>query len=155
MFVNTRQRFSLALAAVLAALVLALAGCGGTATAPQTDEQAPAAEGSAVADDARISVAVTVDGSAAEGDVIETTVDLPEGATAFDALMMAGVEVESQDSDYGIYVSSVNGLAAGDNGEYSGWLYAVNGEDGMVAADECLLADGDEVRWYYITEFSE
>lgn len=140
--------------AIMLALVLALAGCGGTATAPQTDEQTTA-EGSAEAQDAHISVAVIVDGSAADGDVIEATVDLPEGANAFDALMMAGVEVESQDSDYGIYVSSVNGLAAGANGEYSGWLYAVNGEDGMVAADECLLADGDEVRWYYITEFSE
>ena len=53
------------------------------------------------------------------------------------------------ESSYGSYVSAVEGLAAGDHGDMSGWMYEVNGAEAQVAASAYVLSKGDSVRWYY------
>lgn len=99
-----------------------------------------------------LSVEVTVDSSAADGSVsFSGTVELPAGANAFDALVATGLDIQSSDSQYGVYVEAVDGLEAGAFGEMSGWLYDVNDEVAMVAADAYELADGDSVTWTYST----
>ena len=99
-----------------------------------------------------LSVEVTVDSSAADGSVsFSGTVELPAGANAFDALVATGLDIQSSDSQYGAYVEAVDGLEAGAFGEMSGWLYDVNDEVAMVAADAYELVDGDSVAWTYST----
>lgn len=142
------------LAACTAALALALtvAACGGV----------PAAGGSgdAGADDAQeqqatVSVSVTIDATAAEGESTTADVDVPEGSTVYDALVATGADVNASDSEYGLYVAGINGLAQLDHGPMSGWLFTVNGEQVNEACSELEVADGDAVTWTYVTEFTE
>lgn len=68
-------------------------------------------------------------------------------ATAYDALVATGVQVGGSPS----YVTSIGDIGEGKIGASSGWMYEVNGETPMVAANEYILQDGDLVRWYYGT----
>ena len=76
-------------------------------------------------------VYVEIDPSAAADKVsgdIDTTkfgpaeVFIVTGGTAYDALLATGAEVDGEPS----YITSINGLAAGDAGPTSGWMYSVN-----------------------------
>ena len=146
---NLSRRTLLArLAGGLAAFALALtvAACGG---APAADQ------GAAAPDEPQIAVTVEIDATAGEGELTTHDVELAEGATAYDALVAAADDVNASDSDYGMYVAGINGLAAGDFGDMSGWMFEVNGEMAEVGCSEYQLADGDVVTWVYVTEFTE
>lgn len=56
---------------------------------------------------------------------------------------------EASESDYGLFIESVNGLAANydENGSY--WAIYVNGEYGMYGADSQPVADGDSFSLVY------
>lgn len=56
---------------------------------------------------------------------------------------------EGSDGEYGLYISSVNGLAAvyEDNGAY--WALYVNGEYGQYGADQQPVNDGETYRFAY------
>lgn len=143
--------------AASAVLVLALAVGGCTQTvAPATGSDAGSAAvqaGSAAqsADDAQITVQVTVDSSAADGSVsFDGTVELAEDATVLDALKATGLAVDVQDSEYGAFVNAIDGLATGAFGDASGWGYDINGEMVMDSADVATVADGDVVAWTYL-----
>jgi len=70
--------------------------------------------------------------------------------TVFDLLVAAAAvcdfEYIADDSPYGIYVSSIDGLAAEG---MNGWQYWVNWQPGNVGVTEYQLADGDQVIWGY------
>lgn len=140
------------LVAGVAALALALVvtACG---AAPATDTGTGEGSGETAEQQATIAVTVEIDGSAGEVEPVTTEVDVPEGATAYDALVATGADVNASDSEYGMYVAGINGLASGDFGETSGWLYSVNGEEAQVACSEYTLAAGDVVTWTYVTTF--
>ena len=87
-----------------------------------------------------------------DGIVYEGTVVLENGATVMDTLAASGVAFDSQDSSFGAYVTGIGGLASGEVGEMSGWLFSVNGKDAEVSADALVLSDGDKVEWNYILE---
>ena len=142
------------LGAAFAALALAvgLVACG---AAPATDGADGSGTDAAQEQQATIEVTVEIDATAGEGEKTSATVELPEGATAYDALVAAADDVNASDSEYGMYVQGVNGLAGGDFGEMSGWMFEVNGEMAEVAASELELASGDVVTWLYVTEFTE
>lgn len=55
-----------------------------------------------------------------------------------------------EDSQYGIYVTAINGVANDDEAA-AYWSYYVNGEYAMVGADECTLEEGMEITWAYET----
>lgn len=142
----SRRTFVARLAGLAAACALALTvvACGGTPAAdPAQDQQATMA------------VTVEIDATAGEGEKTSTEVDVPEGATAYDALVATGVDVNASDSEYGMYVQGIDGLAGGDFGDMSGWMFEVNGEMSDVSCSEATLADGDVVTWLYVTEFTE
>ena len=61
----------------------------------------------------------------------------------------AGWDVQVEDSDYGKFVTSINGIANGSEGEASGWVYTVNDETVMEACDVRQLAAGDSVQWSF------
>ena len=142
----SRRTFVAQLARVAAACALALTvvACGGTPAAdPAQDQQATMA------------VTVEIDATAGEGEKTTAEVELPEGATAYDALVAAADDVNASDSEYGMYVQGINGLAGGDFGDMSGWMFEVNGEMAEVGCSEYELAAGDVVTWLYVTEFTE
>ena len=145
----SRRTFLVRLGGAAAALALAVtvAACGGT---PAADQGAPADE--AVA---QIAVSVTIDATAGEGERTDFDLEVPEGATAYDALVATGADVNASDSDYGMYVAGIDGVAAGDFGDMSGWMFEVNGEMAEVGCSQYELADGDVVTWTYVTEFTE
>lgn len=129
--------------AAACALALSVAACGG----------APAAKAPA-ADEPTIAVSVTIDATAAKVDATTVDVDVPEGATVYDALVETGADVNAKDSSYGRYVAGINGVAEQDFGPMSGWLFEVNGEQSDKACSEYVLEDGDEVTWTYVTDFT-
>ena len=129
------------------ALALAVAAC----------DAAPAASsgGSGAEDKSAIAVTVEIDATAGEGEATSTEVEVDEGATVYDALVATGADVNASDSDYGMYVQGIGGLAGGDFGDMSGWMFEVNGEMAEVGCSQYELSDGDVVTWTYVTEFTE
>lgn len=143
----SRRTFLARLGGGLAALALAVsvAACSG----------APATSDATAADEPQVAVTVEIDATAGEGELTTAEVEVPEGASAYDALVATGADVNASDSEYGMYVQGINGLAGGDFGAMSGWMLEVNGEMAEVAGSELEVAEGDVVTWLYVTEFTE
>lgn len=130
-------RFALA-AAVLVGCACALPAC----SAGQEAEDA-AAQSQAV-----MSVEVSV--ATAEGELAYSdSLQLPEGATALDALEATGLDYVAEDSQYGVFVSSINGLANGEISATAGWTYSLNGEMALESCDALVLSNGDTLTWEY------
>lgn len=141
---NEKHAIKQSIIVLLVALAMSCACLLGCAQPPSPGSGSPANE---------MTVAVIVDPSAADGKVdlpaddlavIAEDVELPEGASAYDALVATGVAIEGDS-----YVTSINGLAEKAAGPTYGWMYEVNDESPVVAARECALQSGDEVRWFY------
>ncbi|WP_286142746.1 DUF4430 domain-containing protein [Adlercreutzia caecimuris] len=167
---SLRKKFLASALALAFAAMLALAGCaGGTAPAdtaadadnaaaeqPATGDGAAAgadakagdAAGASDAAESKVTVSVTMpEGASASSESAE--VSIPAEGTVYDALMATGWDVQAEDSDYGKYVTSINGIANGSEGEMSGWVFTVNNEQVMEGCDACKLADGDTVEWTF------
>ena len=98
-----------------------------------------------------VTVSVSVSSSAADGRVSGSACPTFEkGATAYDALCATGLSVASKNSQYGIYVSAIDGLAEFEYGGSSGWMYSVNGSAPDVSCGKYVLKDGDRISWYYV-----
>ncbi len=67
-------------------------------------------------------------------------------STSVFEFLVANHEVAYQSSASGNFVTAIDSVEGG--GGYF-WLYSVNGEMGQVAADECIVAPGDTVRWHF------
>ncbi len=99
-------------------------------------------------DDA-ITVSITVDGSAAGAGSSSATLTLSAGATVYDALADCGVSFNAQVTGYGMYVSSIGGLAEKEHGGMSGWMYSVDGVTPNVACSSYTLSGGESIYWWY------
>ncbi len=91
----------------------------------------------------------------------EVTYDESVGSVMADTFLRHADEVCNQfelswtDSDYGSYISGINGLNEGGMlGGYEGWQYRVNNQEAAVGLSECELVDGDEVVIYYCDPFT-
>lgn len=148
------------LSLLLALSLLPMAGCsqGQQVSSQASSSSAAASSSAASAQNAQsadeLAITVEIDPTAAAGAYDEAafasvgapeSVSLDQGATAYDALVATGAEIDGTPS----YVTSINGLGEGAAGQSSGWMYEVNGEMPTVAANEMVLNDGDVVRWYY------
>ena len=141
----------LAAGAAAVALALTVAACGGTPAATGGDATAGAGQ----EQQAAIEATVEIDATAGEGELSSYDVELDEGSTVYDALVATGADVNASNSDYGMYVQGINGLAGGDFGDMSGWMFEVNGEMAEVGCSQLEVADGDVITWTYVTEFTE
>ena len=94
-------------------------------------------------------ISVSVDGGAYGGYFGGGTFTYYYPPTAYDALVSTGVGYVSVQSLYGIYISSINGLAEKAHGPMSGWLYSVNGVTPGYSSDQVYLNNGDSVYWFY------
>ena len=153
------KQWAVALCALLFAALLAGSGCSAPAadstdngSAPAEASQAQTADDGAQAPAGTIAVEVNIDmpnNGLAESKAIG--VDVPEGATAYDALVKSGVDVQAENSDYGKFVTSIDGVQNGSEGEASGWTYKVNDESPTVGCDSYVLKNGDVITWeFYI-----
>ena len=101
--------------------------------------------------DSKITVTVTVDGSAVGAGSSSASVALASGSSVYDALKATGVSINATDTQYGIYVAAIGGLAEKDSDGTSGWMYSVNGVTIMTSCANYTLKDGDTIVWHYVT----
>ena len=132
-----------------AALLTAAVGLFGCASGDQEASSASSSAGfSTESTIAQIEVPVKVTSPGADGQVAyDEMVTIGEGSTALDVLQATGLELDAQQSEYGMFVNAVDSLA---NEGMKGWTYTVNGEQVQVSADQTYLNDGDVVEWSYI-----
>ena len=91
----------------------------------------------------------SVDGSSAGAGSSSATLTLPAGATVYDALASCGVSFNAKATGYGMYVSSIAGLAEKEHGGMSGWMYSVNGSTANIACSSYVLSGGESIYWWY------
>lgn len=119
-------------------------GSGGGAGSTDSGSQKPAQK--------TVTISISVDSSAADGSVSGSgSYTFEEGATVYDALCALGLSIGSRDSMYGVYVTSIGGLAEKQHGGSSGWMYAVNGVRPNRSCSAYVLKDGDNIQWAYVT----
>lgn len=136
-----RLRFRAFLAAGLALVLLAapLAAC--SPAAEDADET--------VAQESALPISVSITVSNGETVLVEEAAkEVPIETTALDAVQSTGLEVAMEDSEYGVYVTSIAGIAADAS---HGWTYSVNGEEPVMSAGDCILQEGDALVWSYVS----
>lgn len=141
----------IAACALFASLVLA--GCGSNApassSAASTQGSSSAAAASQQADQPGELIETKATITDADGNTTSYTVQIPAAdATALAVLEATDAEVVTENSQYGTYITAINGITAEGN---SGWVYTVNGEQIMEAVDVCPVAAGDTVEFSFIT----
>lgn len=156
------KQWLVALVALAFTFVLVVPGCaseaadnGGSGSGENAAEQAAQVaeeegpiEAGQAAEDIVVPVSITMSESAgAEPKTIEVTV--ADGSTVLQATEAAGWDVQVENSDYGKFVTSINGIANGSEGDASGWVYTVNDEQVMEACDVRQLTAGDSVQWSF------
>ncbi|MCM1104551.1 MAG: DUF4430 domain-containing protein [Clostridium sp.] len=68
----------------------------------------------------------------------------------YDALLeIDGLTLDGYESDYGYYITGVNGLTADYDADGAYWSIYVNGEYGSYGVDSQPIADGDTYRLAY------
>ena len=120
----------------------------GSGSASGSSSQSGSSSSSA---DSKITVTVTVDGSAVGAGSSSASVALASGSSVYDALKATGVSINATDTQYGIYVAAIGGLAEKDSDGTSGWMYSVNGVTRMTSCANYTLKDGDTIVWHYVT----
>lgn len=128
---------------VLMALIMmfAMAACGGSSDAPAGDA-------------AMIDVTIEIDFPDVDGqpDVEDYKFQIPEGSTALDMLNLyaeaESVEIVMSDTSATAYVTSIGGVAETDG---AGWVYEVDDEMTLDAADEHIVKQGAEITWEYMS----
>ena len=91
--------------------------------------------------------------------------NIPVGTTAYEVFQKAVTENKldhKYDSRKG-YVSAVQApdvlggywLEEYDNGNFSGWMFTVNGEHPGQSAKGCVLNDGDEIIFHYVDDYTK
>lgn len=131
---------------------LALAGCGSNAPASSSaasTQGSSAAAASQQADQPGELIETKATITDVDGNTTSYTVQIPAAdATALAVLEATDAEVATENSQYGTYITAINGITAEGN---SGWVYTVNGEQVMEAVDVCPVAAGDTVEFSFIT----
>ena len=127
--------------ALILALVMALSlvACGGTDTPDTTPSTEPSVESTPAASDsvgASFTVVVTdLDGT-------ETTFEYTsEAATVGEALLAEGL-IAGDQSDWGLMVTTVNGITADWATENAYWAFYIDGEYAQTGVDATELTDG-------------
>ena len=124
-------------------MVFALAGCGGSGE-----------KNAGNADDPQMTVYIEIDYPDASGvkDVDDFKLQVAEGSSVLQVLQAYaeanGCEVVMSDDSATAYVTSIGGVAVTDA---AGWVYEVNDEMVLEAADVYILKDGDEASWEFTT----
>ena len=130
---NTMKKLLALLLALV--LTLALAACG------QKEVAQPVADGAVVGQGA---VAFTVEVQGADGKTVTFTVNTDE-ETVGAALLKLGV-IAGDDSEYGLYVKTVNGVTADYEKDQTYWSLYIDGEYAQTGVDMTAVNDGSTYK---------
>lgn len=132
---KTMKRLMALLVAVI--MLLALAACGQKDAKDDGKVELPVADGAVIGTGA---TAITVEVQGADGKSVTFTVNTDE-ETVGAALLKLGV-IAGEDSDYGLYVKTVNGETADYDADGTYWGLYINGEYAMTGVDATTLEAG-------------
>ncbi len=120
-------------------LLLALLGLGGFSYFNNSNDQSPVNEvdTQVVEQQERSAIEIVPDGKSVSYDGVE-------GETALKT-MSELTDVSTESSDFGEFVTAINGLAADSTNEY--WAFYVNGELASVGAGSYTSMQGDKIEW--------
>lgn len=155
---QTKRVLSLVVcSALFAAAALCTTGCSSQSTSASstsavseaaTSEAAPAATEAPATPDTAAEVQVLGDGATAfnfavvDGDGNETDYEIhTDAATVGDALTELGL-IEGEESEYGLYVKTVNGITADYDTDGKYWAFYVNGEYAQTGVDATEVTAG-------------
>ena len=136
---------------VMAVSLTACSGGSQNASSETTEAAKTTTEAAADTDQKEQTCSVEVESNyeiPSKGEIYSGDVEVEEDETAMTILEKTGVTIDKKDG----YVQGIDGLYAGDCGDYSGWMYQVNGKTPDVGADEYKVNEGDEVQWYYVCD---
>ena len=165
-------------AACVFALMFALAGCGqqtSSSAAASSSASASSASASAASTSASGAAAdaasASASGAAAVDEVAFTLkidasdvdkgilYDAPtiakKGDTVYDALIDTGLDLTVVSSSGSTYIDGIEGIVASETGPNAGWLFTVNGEIPSVGAESVEIADGDEIIWTFLSDYTK
>lgn len=99
------------------------------------------------ADDGKMSITVEV--KDADGNVSAYT-GKTDAENLYDAIAdVEGVTLDGYESDYGFYITAVNGITADFETDGAYWSIYVNGEYGAYGVESQPVADGDTYTFAY------
>ncbi|MDR0930213.1 MAG: DUF4430 domain-containing protein [Clostridiales bacterium] len=125
-------------------LVISLVGCGGNNQQTTPSNQ--------------IEVSISIIGLDGQTILPNTKTNVNEGENALAILKNVAaqnnIEVSVDEmSGFGEYVTGINGLNSGDNGQMSGWIYKVNDQSPNVGMGEYKVTGGENIAVEYTTSF--
>ena len=137
---------------LIAAMALVAAGCGSKTSAPTEESETtvattseatfPESETTAAAEDTAQVQSVSFTFVVTDLDGNETTFDITtEKATVGEALLDEGL-IAGEDGDFGLYVTSVNGIAADWDNDQTYWAFYIDGEYAMTGVDSTEVTEG-------------
>ena len=133
-----RTRLSLILLSVLfAAMTLCLTGCGDKTDAAATETQETAADSNELGEGA---MEFAFDVTDKDGNVTSFTIHT-DAATVGEALVNLGL-VSGDESEWGLYVKTVNGITADYDVDGTYWAFYINGEYASTGVDATEVEDG-------------
>ena len=124
-------------------MVLSLAACGNKTQGGDTGNDANVVTDGAVADGATVGqgkTAFTMEVTQLDGTSITFTVNTDK-ATVGEALLELGI-VDGENSSYGLYVKTVNGITLDYDKDGKYWAFYVNGEYALSGVDATPVEDG-------------
>ena len=125
---------SLILCAVLvAAMALTTVGCGKKAEKSSAEFKEGATLGTGA-------VSFTLEVVDADGKSIKATIKT-DAKTVGEALLDLGI-IDGEDSDFGLYVTTVNGVTLDYNKDGRYWAFYIDGEYAMTGVDSTEIVDG-------------
>ena len=133
--------------AIILALVMALSlmACGGSpAQQPSgdTDAETPVVtDGATLGEGAH---SFTLEISDADGKTITATINTDE-ETVGAALLKLNI-VQGEDSEYGLYVKTVNGITADYDKDQTYWSFYIDGEYAQTGVDMTAITDGSTYK---------
>ena len=122
--------------ALIVAMALCTAGCG-SKDAPETTVSAGAAGATSVGEGQTAFLFTVVD-----ADGKETAFDVHTDETTVGAALLALGLIDGDDSEYGLYVKTVNGLTVDYDKDGKYWAFYVDGEYAATGVDSTDIAAG-------------
>ncbi len=132
--------------AIILALVMALSlmACG---SSPAQDPGSDGTETPVVTDGATLGEGAhsfTLEITDADGKTITATINTDE-ETVGAALLKLNI-VQGEDSEYGLYVKTVNGITAGYDKDQTYWSFYIDGEYAQTGVDMTAITDGSTYK---------
>lgn len=147
---KNKMRNSVMRMALIMALSLVLVACGKKTEAPAETTTVE----TEVADVAEDTSAETTDDAATEEGTLSFTLEVVDGdgnttnftinttkATVGEALLDEGL-IEGEESEYGLYVKTVNGVTADYDVDQTYWAFYIDGEYASTGVDQTDVVDG-------------